>query len=325
MTSPALAIREHRVSTPDGWSLDLRRTWDPARVDPDARPLLVVPGYGMNSFIFSYHPRGTSLVRNLAEAGREVWTMDLRGQGASRAERRSPGGVGMQAYAQVDLPAAIERVLESSRHDRVTLVGCSLGGSIAYGYLATVPEAPVAGLVAMGAPLRWVAAHPLMRLLFASPALAGAVTMSGTRRALRVLFPIIRRVPQLLSFYMNLATIDADRFDTMSETVEDPAAPVNRDIARWLKGRDLVLDGVNVTEAVGRVRLPLLLVVPNKDGIVPAPTAKSAASAWGGPVEVLDVGDDHNWYAHANLFIAHDCGDLVFAPIVAWLDRLDGR
>jgi pimeloyl-ACP methyl ester carboxylesterase len=324
MSSTELAIREHRVSTRDGWSLDLRRTWHPARRDPSRRPLLVVPGYGMNSFIFSFHPRGTSLVRCLADAGHEVWTMDLRGQGASHADRRQPGPVGMEAYSRIDLPTAVERVLDQSGRDRLTLVGCSLGGSIAYGYLALVPDAPVAGLVAMGAPLRWDEAHPLMRLAFASPRLASVVKMSNTRKLMRTIFPLFRKMPQLVSFYMNLGTIDADHFDTMSQTVEDPASAVNRDIAVWLGKRDLWLDGVNVTEALGRVRMPLLLVVPNKDGIVPVATAKSAAKAWGGPVEVIDVGDDRNWYAHANMFIAHDCSELVFGPVIRWLEKLDG-
>jgi hypothetical protein len=71
---------EHFVDNGDGWQLSLFQTWDPARLAPGRNPVLIVPGYGMNSFIFSFHPRGLSLEGYLADAGFEVWRADLRGQ-----------------------------------------------------------------------------------------------------------------------------------------------------------------------------------------------------------------------------------------------------
>ena len=81
-----LEVREQYAPTSDGWSLHLRRTRLPGCFDPATKPLLIVPGYGMNSFIFSYHPRNTSMERCLAEAGFEVWSVNLRGQGPSRCD-----------------------------------------------------------------------------------------------------------------------------------------------------------------------------------------------------------------------------------------------
>ena len=104
-----LVVREQYVTTADGWSLALRRTVMPRAFDPSTKPLLIVPGYGMNSFIFSFHPRGTSLERTLAEAGYEVWAFDMRNQGESRAERSKPGVASMRNYATIDVPAAVER------------------------------------------------------------------------------------------------------------------------------------------------------------------------------------------------------------------------
>ena len=53
----------YRCSGPgfNGWQLSLSQTWDPAKLVPGRRPVIIVPGYGMNSFIFSYHPSGPSL------------------------------------------------------------------------------------------------------------------------------------------------------------------------------------------------------------------------------------------------------------------------
>ncbi len=322
--SHGLAVREQYVTTADGWSLALRRTVHPERFDPSTQPLLIVPGYGMNSFIFSFHPRGTSMERTLAEAGFEVWALDMRGQGESRAERSKPGVASLRNYATIDVPAAVERVLATTRTraKTLTLIGCSLGGSISYGYLALTPRHSVSQLITMGAPLRWTEVHPVIRAAFFSPRLAKVVRVTRTREMLRLAFPVVSRLRPVISLYMNPATIDTRSIDVMTRTVEDPDPLVNRDIALWMRHGDMVLSGVNVTDAMGRMRMPLLVVIPNKDGIVPPSTAEAAASGWGGKdVEVLRVGDDENWFAHANLFIADDAPRLVFAPMIAWLRR----
>src|SRR5262249_2742551 len=93
---------EHTIPNGDGWHLSLFQTWDDRRFVPGRRPVLIVPGYGMNSFIFSFHPRGLSLEGYLAHAGFEVWRVDMRGQGRSR----SVGGgdeYGLEDLALTDL------------------------------------------------------------------------------------------------------------------------------------------------------------------------------------------------------------------------------
>ena len=50
-----------------GWRLALTRYRETR--EPKGRPVLIVPGYGMNSFIFSFHPNGPSMVECLAARG----------------------------------------------------------------------------------------------------------------------------------------------------------------------------------------------------------------------------------------------------------------
>lgn len=319
-----LSVREQYVKTRDGWSLHLRRTVSPLHFKRDSKPLLIVPGYGMNTFIFSFHPRGTSIERCLAEGGFEVWSVNLRGQGHSKRHASNAPGPTMLRYATIDVPTAVEHVLSRTQTtaSALSMVGCSLGGTIAYSHLAMCPNHAVAELITMGGPLRWTDIHPLVRVAFSSPRLAGSLRLSGTRTALRNVMPLLRRAPSLLSMYMNTASIDMTAMNEMANTVEDPDPNVNRDIARWLRRRDLVLNGINVTEAMRDVAVPLLIVLSNRDGIVPESTALSAESVWGGrDVEVLKVGSDTNWYAHANLFIADDAPTLVFEPMIRWLRR----
>ena len=107
-----------------GWRLHLKVTRAPAHLRPELRPLVIIPGYGMNAFIFGFHPRGTSMERCLAEGGFEVWSVDLRGQGQSRATMRQPGRASLQSYAYYDLKAAVDHVLEHSDTgaDSVTMI-----------------------------------------------------------------------------------------------------------------------------------------------------------------------------------------------------------
>ena len=321
MTLSDITISEHYAPNGDGWLLHLRRTVSPSRLREGSRPVVIVPGYGMNSFIFGFHPRGTSMERWLAEAGLEVWSANLRRQGDSRPQGSRPTPPSLRAYAETDVPAVVDAVLASSTTgaDRVDLIGCSLGGSIVYAHLALVPDHRVAAVVAIGAPLRWTEVHPILRVAFSSPGLVGRIPLAGTRRLARAALPLLARAPFILSIYMNTEQVDLTYAKELTRTVDDPHPRVNRDIAMWIKARDMVLGGVNVTEALAGVDIPLLVVAANRDGIVPLPTTLSVVDAWGGDAEVLNVGDDDVWYAHADLFVGDKAPEHVFTPIAKWL------
>jgi hypothetical protein len=142
----------------------------------------------------------------------------------------------------------------------------------------------------------------------------------------RALVPVIRRVPGVLWLYMNPSTIDLSRLPEMIQTVADPQPVINREIVQWIRNRDLVLRGVNVTAAMRAQAQPLLVVLSNRDGIVPEATARSVADHWGGgDVEILRVGTPEDWYAHANLFVGNDAPRAVFAPLADWLRRTQAR
>jgi pimeloyl-ACP methyl ester carboxylesterase len=309
--------------TTGGWELDVRRHVRPSRFDSARRPVLLVPGYCMNTTPLGYHPEGPSLIEFLAERGFEVWTSNLRAQGDSRSIG-GPRNVGFREIALGDLPCAIEHVRAHTRTrtDRVDVVGCSLGGTYLFVYLAHHPEDHgVGSIVTMGAPLRWDGAHPILRMAFVSSTFAGWLPISGTRRAMELIMPFVaERAPSMLSMYLNASTVDLSCAHKLVDTVEDPIPRLNGEIARWFKARDLTVEGVNVTRAFGRVDRPLLCIVANRDGIVPTAAARSALDASGSSDrELLAVGDDEIWFAHADLFISRHAQDKVFDPLARWL------
>jgi len=317
----------HLVPNGDGWELSLFQTWDEGRLVRGRKPVLIVPGYGMNSFIFSYHPRGASLEGYLAHAGFEVWRVDLRAQGASR----SVGGgdqYGLEDLAMTDLPVAIRAALERSHTGarRADLIGASLGGTIMFIHAVLEREHSIGAMVAMGSPVRWVDVHPAIKLAFAWPTLVGLVRFKGTRKLAGFALPqLARRAPWILSVYMNSEITDTSAASEMVRTVEDPNRHVNKEIARWIRDKDLTLRGVNISDGMRAVREPLLCVSALGDGIVPRRTAEFPYLAAGSPDKrLIEVGTDELAMAHADLFISSESEGRVFEPVARWLAERSG-
>ncbi|MGZ3476859.1 MAG: alpha/beta hydrolase [Polyangiales bacterium] len=322
-TPPAHIARDEREAhTADGWRLVLERTRSTDHFERSLPPVVIVPGYGMNGFIFGFHPRGMSLTRHLAEAGFEVWCANLRRQGASRPTRESAGAPSLRALAEHDVTTAIDAVLShtATTASKVSVIGCSLGGALAYAHLALHASPKIGALVTVGSPLRWLDVSPLFALPARLPRVLALLRVSGTRRLASFGLPLLARVPRLLSLYMNAAHVDLSCAAELAQTVEDAHPRTNHDIARWIAARDMILGGVNVTTSLARQNLPLLVVIGNRDGIVPEGSALSVLEAWGGSdKEVLRVGTPDDWYAHADLFIGDEAPNVVFDPIARWL------
>lgn len=323
MKKTELETTKHRVITPDGWSLVLKRVCCREHLNKSLRPTVIVPGYGMNSFIFGYHPNGLSMEAFFAQKGFEMWTVELRGQGdASHPDK--PDGFGLLEMASTDLTAACKFIIDETRTKakRVNAIGCSLGGSILFAHLALNDSHRLGSVTAMGAPLRWEKIHPLIRLAFASPTLVAHLPHRGTRRLAGVLFPLALKVPRSLHIYLHPEICDTSDYRTLLKTVDDPTPTINRQMAQWLKKRDLVLGGTNVTKAMRHVDIPLLCVLANADGIVPPQSALSAVNNWGHDTkDVLRVGDASKKFAHADLFISRYSHELVFEPMADWLQK----
>ncbi len=312
------------VDNGEGWQIALTRVIDETAFNPKRRPLLIVPGYGMNSFIFGYHPNGPSMMDSLAAQGYEVWTADFRTLG--RAKRLwGTRRYRLEDIACTDLRLGIERILEVSEtsRDKVDLLGCSLGGTYLFIYLACGGEEArerIGAVVSMGSPLRWEKIHPALRLAFGSPWLMRHVPMVGIRPLSAAVLPLLAKIPRVIGIYLHPDHVDISRTDQFVRTVEDPNPVLNEELARWLKTRDLIIRGVNVTEAMHDVKIPVLTVIANADGIVPLETAMSVHEHFGAEKkEVLRVGDSQAEFAHADLFLSNLAQERVFKPIGKWL------
>lgn len=316
-----LEIETKTISNGRGWELSLKRTWSPAKLRRAWRPLLLVPGFAMNSYIFGYHPTGLSMEAYFAEEGFEVWSVDMSNQG--RAVRR--GGsrkVSLQDLALHDLHLTLNEIAASTLTEQevIDVVGASLGGTILFVHMALSSDNRVGSMVAMGSPLRWIDVLPALRSLTTFPSLAALLPAKNTRLLASLLYPVLLHVPKIIKIYLHPEIVSTEHLDQMLPTVDDPNPRLNVQIAKWIKHGDLVLGGINIHQALARIRNPLLCVVANADGIVLPKTARSGLDAVSSEIrDELPVGDETLRFAHADLFISNYAQELVFAPISSWL------
>ena len=310
----------HYVDNQEGWQLEVKQCHPPKRLIKKRRPLCIIRGYGMNSHIFGYHPSGLSMESYFVHEGFEVWSVNLRGQGGTKwvgGERN----FGLYDLGITDLSYVVTYILDhaSSTAGHIDLIGCSLGGTLAYMYAALVKGHRAGALVGMGAPLRWERVHPLLRLAFASPTLVGKIPIVGVRDIMRVFWDRIKASP-LLKIYCHPEIVDLSDKEELLKTIENPVRQINHEIAEWVKNKDLIIDDRNLTEAFHNVTNPLLCVLANADGIVPPLTALSSHEVAKSVVkDTLVVGTEDLHYAHADLFLSHHSHVLVFQPIAHWL------
>lgn len=232
---------------------------------------------------------------------------------------------GFCELALVDLPVVVERVLAETESTvgALHVVGCSLGGGLAFAYLAsTVDNHVFASMVSLGGPYRWDRVHPLISMVAKQGNLVSRLPIRGVRQMAKAAMPLVKRVPALLSPYMNARNIDLSKTDEIVKTVEDPPPGVTRDLAAWISQRDLHVGGIDVNRALRAMELPILCVLASGDGVVPPETVVAVRDVVAGPVDVLEVGDRGNPFAHADLFVNDEAEARVFGPLRDWLDRV---
>ena len=139
------------VTTPDGTRIAVY--WRRPEVRRFVEPVLLCHGLAANHVNFDFDPPN-SVAHAFAAAGFEVFTVDWRGAGASRASRPWQRFL----YDADDLiaqdgPAMLAHALEQTGASRAFWLGHSLGALIGYGILGGPHGARIGGMCALGAPV----------------------------------------------------------------------------------------------------------------------------------------------------------------------------
>ncbi len=156
------AADELHFTTVPGWRIALHRYLPRGDAPPRPTPVILAHGILMNRVCFDLC-EGGSLARYLAHRGHDVWVIEYRGAGASRAlpDADDPWGYTFDDLATEDVPALIEAVRAATGAARVSWVGHSMGGLVAYAYAGLFGDDALARLVTLGSPAAMPAGMPM--------------------------------------------------------------------------------------------------------------------------------------------------------------------
>jgi polyhydroxyalkanoate synthase len=116
-------------------------------------PVLLVYGFVLKPYVLDLVP-GNSLVEYLVGEGFDVYMLDFGISGAEDAR------LSLEDFVLDYMHGAVEKVLETSEAEEVSLFGQSQGGTLCAMYASLFPEGPLKNLVLLSAPTEFVPRDP---------------------------------------------------------------------------------------------------------------------------------------------------------------------
>jgi pimeloyl-ACP methyl ester carboxylesterase len=313
--------------TRDGVPLSLVRK----RVAGTSRGAVVlVHGYAQNRY--SWHLPQRSLTDHLAAAGFDVFNLELRGVGRSRALGAPPARA-VADFAAQDLPAALDAVRAATGDDRPFLVGHSLGALVALAAAGRTPER-VRGVVSLAGIYDFARGNALLRaagraltLLPGGGRPHARVPTDAVGRALhaaRALFDAraAERLP--LQAWAPGSMAPEVLAEAVRRSFEAASRGVTRDLARLATGQPLVdAAGAPLLAPWERQRsVPLLVVAGAEDVLVSPQDARAACDRAATPdrtfVTPHRAPGEPGW-GHMDLLLGDRAPERVWPLVTAWL------
>lgn len=294
---------------------------------PDGPPILVVPSLINRPYILDLVP-GRSLLRWLAGQGFRPLLVDWGEPGPGEME------FDLDAYGVRRLVPALSMAREIAKRP-VPVIGYCMGGTLAVGLAARVPE-DVGALVTIGAPWDFSAnvgiAGALRSLIRSRGACRAETLLESMGEAfglvpvpfLQTLFALVNPMQAAMKF-QKLARLDArgpaaELFvaleDWLADGVPMPAGAARDLLVGWqirnITGTgDWAFLGCRVVPE--RIRAPALVVCGETDSIAPPPLARPLAAALPGAA-VLTAGT-----GHVGMIVGSEARSAVWRPLADFL------
>jgi polyhydroxyalkanoate synthase len=286
--------------------------------------VLLIHGYGQNRYV--WHLPARSFSNYLAAEGFDVWNLDLRGHGRSRHLGARPPR-DLADYVREDVPAALAEVRATSGHDRVYLVGHSLGGLISYAAAPALAD-QVAGIITLGSPYHFTRGSRflstfgnVMLAIDQRLPLGDGLPLKDAGEIMRLarvfiespLFPLPIRghnpgaiEPKILGQHMSLA-MDRGSVAVMRNLFLRAAQ------ARASGHRLGVLYGY--AAAFEALELPLLVIAGSEDGLAPPESVRPAYERSSSPDKTYRVFPN----GHIDIVVGRDASETIWPLIATWM------
>ncbi|MFT5679450.1 MAG: pimeloyl-ACP methyl ester carboxylesterase [Myxococcota bacterium] len=311
----------HTVLTTDGWQLLLYR--DRPQAAHDAVPVLLIHGLASTPDCW-YGGRTGGIGTALAESGRDVWSLELRG-GPHSQHATDPTGVRMADKLVHDIPAAIQYILETTGQATLDAVGHSMGGVLLTLHTLTTPTTPLRRLVTIGSPL---ALDKGTIPLVIRNQLGELIARQLTRVPLKLLSSRLSRLipTRLLQSHFEPALAERSTVrQTLTEHVSDVFGSELQELVRWITTADFAaLMPADATRYHTRLPIPTLMLVGANDGLTTARAVTATHAAVGSASTTLHViGRQSGYefdYRHFDVLVGGRIGSEITPLVSDWLE-----
>lgn len=334
---PALEPTLHFTRTRDGVRIALYN-YRPETLEPHRCPVFLCHGMGSNRCDLDYPgPEVQSLAKYLHARGHDVWIVELRGAGRSSKPRFLLGKLRydwvLDDYVVHDVPAAIAKVLEITRRPAVHWIGHSMGGMLAYPFLASSDPGLVRSCVTVGAPSLARLSHKAYDAALAGLWVLDYVPLLPWKHIGRVAAPLIKYLRPLIDravggFVYNPANMtDEALARLLSNAVENLPATLVRQLGETYRTKRFRshYGTFSINENLHRIETPLLVVAGSVDGMTPPEDLRFVYEHVASPVkEFVVIGRGSGAteeYGHVDLILGKNAHQDVFPFIQAWVAR----
>jgi pimeloyl-ACP methyl ester carboxylesterase len=311
----------HTVHTADGWQLLLYR--DRPRTTHAAVPVLLIHGLASTPDCW-YGGCAGGIGTALAESGRDVWALELRG-GPHSQHPTDANNVRMSDKLVHDIPAAIRYILEQTGQRTLDAVGHSMGGILLTLHTLITPTSPLRRLVTIGSPL--TLDRDTIPLVIRNQ-LGELIASQLPRVPLRLLSARFSRlIPARLlptHFEPRLAERRTVR-QTLTEHVSDVFGSELVELVRWITTADFAaLLPDSATRYHTRLPVPTLMLVGANDSLTTARAVKRTHAAVGSAHTRLHIIGRQSGYAfdyrHFDVLVGGRISSEITPLVSDWLE-----
>lgn len=286
-------------------------------------PVLLVHGFAQNRY--TWHTSRRSMSAWLAAVGYDVWNLELRGHGRSRAAGHGSADCFADYVSDVVLAA-------SALPGPAFWMGHSLGGAAVYAAATRVlaegvPGVPPRGVIGLGAIFQFGQASPLLRgLAQITHALRDWPTFARLNVKTKMAGQLIARLYGLsdaTGYAVPLSgwwpgSVEQDLLaERLTQGFDWTSLTVWQEMSRWAATGE-----VAIGEAWSRTDTPLAVLLGDKDHLVPPADGRTAYDRSGSTDRSLQIFDDwHNevHWGHLDLILGHHAPRHVWQAVDGWM------